>query len=681
MRDTFQNRLLRTIAFAFIPCAVAAFITLAHLDVVCATPPHLPIPSSPHRLSTPADPHLAQGGIISAVQSLFSYIINATVYFPARTFQDAVEKATRNIFAGQLDLIRGPLQEVLHVYAFTGAAVFGSVALPGEVKAIGQRLTQAAVPLWVLSLVLLGLAAMTRTIAGAGYGTNVLAIEVMRWFFIALASGNGVGIVNQTHNAFGALAYAIASSNGTVSPAEFVAAFIPNLAAARVMPLIILVIGSIVGVIVIVILAITYIARYALLMAITGLAPLAIACEGIPFTRFVFRDWLSMFLRMELIQIVNVMLLVLFKSLGLLAAAKGSSVTQAILMIAVMLGLASAVIAINTSVYKQVFGTAIAAGEQMMQVAGVLIGSAMASDKLPSLRSVGAGAASSQGTSAAPSTEQSNSTSSLARPLGNTRMPMLSNFMRGYADGATAQRDGSQRQAGAARMADQQHERDMSRGRALAREMGATNPDDIDAIANSIVQPPSGKTSEQMMRAHRDNADLTRRMAQTQGGPARAAAVSGQGQFSSFGDMAIAMANERLNANSNSNTNTNSESAGSFAEQMRAAPVHTWQSTPPQLTDPGGQTMHAFDFGIGATLAREVGAHPSHAPLWANQAHGLRMAYGENFVQGLAQRAQHEHMTEAQLMHAVDQHIETEPAPRPVKRFWLAGPARGEQHE
>ncbi len=677
MRDTFQNRLLRAIAFALIPCALAAFITLAHVDVVRAAPPHHPIPSLPHPLSAPVDPHLAQGGIISAVQSLFSYIINATVYFPARTFQDAVEKATRNIFAGQLDLIRGPLQEVLHVYAFTGAAVFGSVALPGEVKAIGQRLTQAAVPLWVLSLVLLGLAAMTRTIAGAGYGTNVLAIEVMRWFFIALASGNGVGIVNQTHNAFGALAYAIASSNGTVSPAEFVAAFIPNFAAARVMPLIILVIGSIVGVIVIVILAITYIARYALLMAITGLAPLAIACEGIPFTRFVFRDWLSMFLRMELIQIVNVMLLVLFKSLGLLAAAKGSSVTQAILMIAVMLGLASAVIAINTSVYKQVFGTAIAAGEQLMQVAGVLIGSVAAGQSLTSSM---AGAAASSSASATPAQNASATApepSPLARPLGNTRVPMLSNFMRGYADGANAQHNAGQRQSNAGRTAEQQQEREMSRGRALAREMGATNPDDIEAIANSIAHPPPGKTSEQMMGAHRDNADLTRRMAQTQGGPARAAAVSGQGQFSSFSDMAVAMANERLNSNTNSSSTA--ESVGSFAEQMRAAPVRTWQSTPPQLADPGGQAMHAFDFGIGATLAREVGAHPSHAPLWANQAHSLRMAYGENFVQGLAQRAQHEHMNEAQLMHAVDQHIDTAPAPRPVKRFWVAEPARGEQ--
>jgi hypothetical protein len=670
-----QTSLMRLAMLALITLAAAAFLILIQFDTAHASLPQHPTASSIHFTTSPSDPHLAQGGIISTVQSLFNYIINATVYFPAKTFQDAVEKATRNIFTGQLDLIRGPLEEVLRVYAFTGAAVFGSVALPGEVKAIGQRLTQAAMPIWLLSLVLLGLAAMTKTIAGAGYGTNILALEVMRWFFIAQASGNGVAIVNQAHNAFGALAYAIASGNGAVSPAEFVTAFIPNLAAARVMPLLVLVIGSIVGVVVIVILAITYIARYALLMAITGLAPLAIACEGIPFTRFVFRDWLSMFLRMELIQIVNVMLLVLFKALGLLAAARGSSVTQSILMIAVMLGLASAVIAINTSVYKQVFGTAIAAGEQLMQVAGVLIGNIAAGQSLTSSM---AGVTASSPASTTPAQNASANTpepGTLARPLGHSRIPMLSNFMRGYADGANAQREASQRQTGAARMAEQQRDRELSRGRALAREMGATNPDDIEAIANSIAHPPAGQTSAQMLQAHRDNADLLRRMAQTQGGPARAAAVNGQGQFSSFGEMAIAMANERLSANSNSN----SESAGNFAEQLRATPVQAWQSNPPQLADPGSQAMHAFDFGIGATLTREVGAHPSHAPLWAITAHSLRMAYGESTVQRLAQRAQREHMTEAQLMQAVDQQVDREPSPRPVKRFWVAEPARGEQ--
>lgn len=138
---------------------------------------------------------LAQTDIITSITSIIQNIVNATIYFPAETFQKAVEKATYAIFSAQIELIRQPMHEVLQVYAFTNAAVFGNVGLPAPVQAIGQRLTEAAVPLWALSLALIALGTLTRSAAGMGYGSNEIAIEGARWFFIALASGNAVYIV------------------------------------------------------------------------------------------------------------------------------------------------------------------------------------------------------------------------------------------------------------------------------------------------------------------------------------------------------------------------------------------------------------------------------------------------------------------------------------------------------
>lgn len=681
--------ILRGILWSLVPLAITIFILLLQFDMAYArthtdTSSHHPITSSPTHLNSLPLAHVArtdlqQGGVISTIQNLFNYIINATVYFPAKTFQEAVEKATRNIFVGQLDQIREPLQAVINVYAFTGAAVFGSVALPAEVQAIGRRLTEAAIPIWVLSLVLLGMAALTQTLSGMGYGTNAIVLEGIRWFFIALASGNGAVLVNQVHNAIGALAYGIASSGGTVGAGEFVSAFIPAVASARVLPLLVLVIGCIIGFIVVIVLAVTYIARYTLLLGITGLAPLAIACEGIPFTRFIFRDWLGMFLRMELLQIVNVTLLVIFKSIGFLAAAHGGGVTQTIMLIAVMLGLASALVGVNLSVFRQVFGSAIevagqmrSAGEQLVRVAGVLAGMAMTGGtSAGAIGAVGAASAGGGSVSSASSigvaTSDAASVGTVARPLANAaNIPFISNALRGFADGTAASTSNQQRHAASERLAEAQRERETNRARALAREMGATNGDDIDTIASSITQPPPGFSSEQMFRAHRDNADLTRRMAQSSGSPTRAAMANGQGNLRSFGDMAVSMAIERLTPNAN----PVAQPLADYATQVRAAPVQTWLNAPPQRSDPGGDSLHAYDFGMGAALAREIGSHPSNAPLWAGLSHDLRMAYGERYTQDLLSQVQRDGVSEQQLMQRIDTQLDNQPPLRPVKRFW-----------
>ena len=191
-----QNLVLRSIMLGLCIAVIALFVALVHMDSVYAktlpqpvTSPHHRIASSPLHLITPSSAaprtELQQGGIISTIQSIFNYVINATVYFPAKTFQEAVEKATRNIFTGQLDVLRAPLREVIQVYAFANSAVFGNLAIPAEVRTIGTRLTQAAVPIWVLSLVLLGMAALTRSAVGMGSLPGNIAVEIEAIFELA----------------------------------------------------------------------------------------------------------------------------------------------------------------------------------------------------------------------------------------------------------------------------------------------------------------------------------------------------------------------------------------------------------------------------------------------------------------------------------------------------------------
>jgi hypothetical protein len=930
----------RAVTLALLPLGIALFMLLVHATEVHAA--SRAGQEACESIAAPmADTRIAQGGVISTIQSVINYVINATVFFPARTFQEAIEKATRNIFSEQLDEFREPLEQVVAVYAFQNGAVFGSLAIPGEVNAIGARLTEAAVPIWALALVLMGLSVLTRNAVGMGHGTVEVAAELARWLFIALASGNAIAIVNLVHTGFGALTYAIASEGGTVTASQFVAAFIPSEATFGVWPVLLLVIGCLLGLVVILVLSATYIARYVMLLAVAGLAPICIACEGIPFTRFVFRDWLSMFLRLEFLQIINIAVLIVFKAMALGAA--GSGVAQALLKLAIMIGLASAIIGINVSAFKQVFGVAIdvvaqmrQAAEQIVRVIGVGIGAAITGGvALPALAgAAGSTSASAQSESAAlpkgESTESNNAAHAAAVNTSGRAAWAMSGamggpagaFLRGYGDGAFAGSSMNAHRANAAKADEMQRTAETRCAEGIAREMGATNADDVETIARSVTEPARGHTPEQMLRAHRDNAPALREMAHHYSGPARAAAVGG---YRSFGDLAVAMAHERLSEggvnapaqydaspsqrtapasvqssgvdevsrdlshredaipmkltvadpspqqemSSQSNTmqqapatavgngatrdddvpsrtaiaqpamphETNAHSpspspidqnmqalavAGELqptsnglqsadttpqqtalpsapltettatpaiptpmiqgvpssadglrvetaAEQQRvttpsnalneisptpitspmppaqptetpipampslsetapantvpftdAAPINTplpmpsepagavmpdlnppptvphndspslprdapladwaaqvpptpvrdWIHTPPHIGSPGEQNILPFDFGMGAMLARTTESSPTHAPLWAQTAYSLRMAYGESYVTNLMQEAQSAQWSERELMSRVEQHVDATPAPRVVNLFW-----------
>lgn len=112
-----------------------------------------------------------------------------------------------------------------------------------------------------------------------------------------------------------------------------------------------------------------------------------------------------------------------------------------------------------------------------------------------------------------------------------------------------------------------------------------------------------------------------------------------------------------------------------WAAQLPPAPIHDWIHTPPHIGSPGEQSILPFDFGMGAMLARVTESSPTHAPLWAQTAYSLRMAYGESYVQSVLQEAQSARWSEPELMSRVERHVVTTPSPRVVSLFWKPGEA------
>lgn len=311
----------------------------------------------------------------SPIQQIIRYFFQ--VFFPANTFREAIEGAARAIFNAEIEALAQPMREVLNTVMFAGESVSGNVPLPGQFTSVVDLMTKAAVPIWGLSLALMALAVLTRQAVGLGYGSNEVAGEAARWFLIALASGNGYTLVTLVHNGIGALTRAIAAGSG-LDAGRIISALLFDGSPPDI-SIVILILIAIIGIITIIVMAVTYVARYALMVGLAALGPLAIACEGIPFTRFVFRDWLSMFLKVELLQVLNVAVLRIFADLGLSQWGVFVEGTGGYLIkLVVMVGLASAIIGLNTSIFKQVFATAIEVAQQMRQATEQLVGALMA---------------------------------------------------------------------------------------------------------------------------------------------------------------------------------------------------------------------------------------------------------------------------------------------------------------
>jgi hypothetical protein len=513
------------------------------------------IHTSTRRVVQAVDPEPPpEGGGGGILESIIKYIINATVYFPAKTFEKAVIGATRAIFMTQFKEMAQPLESVLNVYGFSASTTWGDKDVDANV---GRVLTDVAVPIWMLSLSLIALTVLMKNAAGVGQGTSELASELGRWFFIALASANGITIVNTVHKAFNGLAIAIMTGPGPTSARDFVQSFMLPAGVAETMPIFVLVAGAIIGFVMVLVMCVTYIARITMLYAVAGLAPLAIAAEGIPFTRFVFRDWLSMFLRLELLNVLNAIILTLYNAIGwrVQAMSNGGGIVAVLLMFALQIGLACVIISLNMSVFNQVFGLAVDVANKVIgtvtTAAGLIAAAATGGAAAPAIAGAGASVGNSLGAGSAGASTSGGltaltNTSSALGALGRAaNLPLLTPATSGLANGVGTGYQMRARQEASNRMAQQQRDADQARARALAKDVGASSARDIDTIANSITNPPKGLTSQQMAQAYRQVGPSLQQAAGLSRSPAMAASQATGGQSKSFGDFAVAVASER----------------------------------------------------------------------------------------------------------------------------------------
>jgi hypothetical protein len=160
-----------------------------------------------------------------------------------------------------------------------------------------------------------------------------------------------------------------------------------------------------------------------------------------------------------------------------------------------------------------------------------------------------------------------------------------------------------------------------ARGERFARyTLGVDSPDDAHFIAAQLTSPPGGTSVEQMRQAYESVAPIARDMARQYGSPARAAA---QGGYGSYGEMATALATERLHAQGGAVVES---TAGLGAVP---GPVEAWTTTSPGQS----QGITPYDYGVGAMVSGRLGAHPATAPEWARTAQSLRQAYGDHAAQ------------------------------------------------
>ncbi len=350
------------------------------LDPQPPTPVIIPIdPPGP----TPTPAPGGGGGPGDIIKTIINNILH-TIHFPAKQIKEAIVNAALSILTGELGKIKPALVYVADAGGLfpqsntitdldmraAGAEqgglnfrlIFG---MPGGMQPFETVMTQAAVPLWALSLALLGLAIVTRNAAAVGFSIGDGAYEFVRWLLICLASGNGIAIAYLVHGLFLILSQAILAE-GTYSSSQLIDRLVPGTLITGAMftgQLILIILVIIIAICVLGIMLISLLARYVLTVGLAMLAPLAIATEGIPFTRFIFRDWLNSFLRIEMLNVLNAFVIAIFSRLILPSTVFDASpgllngIVKYILNVVVAVGLISVITAMNFSVYRYVFGT------------------------------------------------------------------------------------------------------------------------------------------------------------------------------------------------------------------------------------------------------------------------------------------------------------------------------------
>jgi len=611
------------------------------------------------------------------IREVIETIIRAQVFFPARTFQAAVENTASAIVGREVQQMRQELAVV------TGAFVNGSAlnmgVLRGEALSLGRRMQDATAPILAIGLAIAVLSALAGNAVGAGPGLPSLGQAFVRWLFVALVATNAIALLSLVHGAFNHLAsYVIAGVR--VDPWRFATMVLPQITGPTIGTLIFMFVFAMV---VIVIVGLGYLARWVMLMLLTVIAPLCVASASLPYGGAIFGQWLMLYLKAELLHIANVLIL----GLGVTVASG-----EPFIGIAVALGLVGILVTLNMGMFKDVFSGTIAVVSGMLTVgamalpligkfgAALAVGVGAANKALGgnqtsagggnsasasgpgsggnSASASGPGSASAAGTggvlsASASGPSSASSVSAVGQALvktlsdpdtyrqmgqaarGNPLISMVGGIAsagamisQARAEAAVGQPDGAYADA----------------AREIGKRIGLESPEGIAKIARAIKDGATvgGKTVDgtQVAQGLRRSAPMLRALARAYGGNERAAAALG---YKDFADLAISTAAPDPGA-------TQSQKPA----DVLGAHVSEWLEQPPPVTSTSWDKMTPFDFAAGAFVARVTGANAEREPLWASSMKSLRTIFGDSYVRELIDRVARENWKERQLMDEID---------------------------
>jgi hypothetical protein len=633
-----------------------------------------PVQGNPDRPQPP--------GQTLTIREVIETIIRAQVFFPARTFQAAVENTASAIVGREVQQMRQDLAVVTG--AFVNGSAFNMGVLRGEALSLGRRMQDATAPILAIGLAIAVLSALAGNAVGAGPGLPSLGQAFVRWLFIALVATNAIALLSLAHGAFNHLAsYVIAGVRA--DPLRFANMVLPQIAGPTIGTLVFMFVFAMV---VIIIVGLGYLARWVMLMLLTVIAPLCVASASLPYGSMIFGQWLMLYLKAELLHIANVLIL----GLGITAAS-----SEPFIGIAVALGLVGILVTLNMSMFKDVFGGTISVVSGMLTVGAMALpllgkfGAALAVGAGAANRALGSNQTSAGGSSSAsasgPDGPDSNSNSASARSIawraltktlsdsntyqqmnqarrGNPLLNMLGGLTSAGEMVSQAQADAAQAQAKAAAEAERAY---TNAARDIARDIGLESPEGIAKIASAIKDGATvgGKTLDgaQVAQGLRRSAPMLKALAKAYGGNERAAAALG---YKDFADLAISTAAPDPGAKQSQKP-----------ADVLGAHVSEWLKQPPPVTSTSWDKMTPFDFAAGAFVARVTGANAEREPLWASSMQSLRTIFGDSYVQELIDRVARENWKERQLMDEIDR-VRRDPgstgrtsfeAPQ-VFRFW-----------
>ena len=620
------------------------------------------------------------------IREVIETIIRAQVFFPARTFQAAVENTASAIVGREVNQMRQELAVV------TGAFVNGSAlnmgVLRGEALSLGKRMQDATAPILAIGLAIAVLSALAGNAVGAGPGLPSLGQAFVRWLFIALVATNAIALLSLVHGAFNHLAsYVIAGVR--VEPWRFATMVLPQLTSPTIGTLIFMFVFAMT---VIVIVGLGYLARWVMLMLLTVIAPLCVASASLPYGSAIFGQWLMLYLKAELLHIANVLIL----GLGVTVASG-----EPFIGIAVALGLVGILVTLNMGMFKDVFGGTIAVVSGMLTVGAMALpllgkfGAALAVGAGAANRALGGNQTSTGGSnSASVSGPGSGSNSASARSVawraltktlsdpdtyrqmnqatrGNPLISMIGEvasmgamISQARAEAAVGQPDGVYANA----------------ARDIANRIYLESPPSggIAKIASAIRDGATvgGKTLDgtQVAQGLRRSASMLKALAKAYGGNERAAAALG---YHDFADLAISTAAPDPSA-------TQSQKPA----DVLGAQVSQWLEQPPPVTSTSWDKMTPFDFATGAFVARVTGANAEREPLWARTMQSLRTIFGDSYVQELIKQVAKERWDERKLMDEID-HVRNHPEitgrtsfeAHNVFRFWTLDTPDSKRHD